>query len=260
MKELTKENYLELKNSKLYTRPQMAGIFGIPDWKLKKWIAANNLGTKPPTLSKPRAFMEINKESSYWAGFLAADGCVDEKGRVRIYLQLSDSVHLEKFAKFVGSSHKINLDGSRNRCSLEFTCEQMVADLLKWNVVPRKSVEYCPPNNLPFMKDFMRGYFDGDGTICESFSNANSKTSTLYAGVACSYNFRDWFVHHLPEISNEITLKQHERDNHVTITMNTNKSIVFLTYLYEDSTEAFRLNRKYELYLKLVVRKERKTR
>lgn len=37
MKELTIENYLELKNSKLYTRP---GLFGIPEWKLKKWITA----------------------------------------------------------------------------------------------------------------------------------------------------------------------------------------------------------------------------
>lgn len=260
MKELTVENYLELKNSKLYTRPQMAGLFGIPEWKLKRWISENNLGTKLPTIASPRAFKEFTPQSSYWAGFIAADGCVDEKGRLRFYLQLSDSTHLEKFAKFVESTHKINLDEKRNRCSIEFTCTQMVADLEKWNIVPRKSLEYCPPDNLPYMQDFLRGYFDGDGTICESFSNVNSKTATLYAGLACSYNFRDWLVFYLPEISSEITLKQYERANHVTITMNTNKSIAFLSYLYKDSAEQFRLSRKYELYVKTVVNNDRKTR
>lgn len=132
----------------------MAGIFGIPDWKLKKWIATNSLGTKPPTVSKPSAFKEITPESSYWAGFIAADGCVDEKGRVRFYLQLSDHTHLQKFAEFVGSSHKINIDQKRNRCSLEFVCSQIVTDLLKWNIVPRKSLEYCPLKTYRVFESF----------------------------------------------------------------------------------------------------------
>ena len=68
------------------------------------------------------------------------------------------------------------------------------------------------------------------------------------------------FVYYLPEISSEITLKQHERANHVTITMNTNKSISFLSYLYKDSTENVRLDRKYEAYVKTVVNNDRKTR
>lgn len=120
--ELTKENYLKLKESGKYTRPQMAGVFGIPDWKLKKWISSNNLGAKRPTIRNKRAFSKHSNSSDYWAGFLAADGCVDTKGRVRLYLQLSDADHLEKFADFVGSNHVINRNKERNRCSLEFTC------------------------------------------------------------------------------------------------------------------------------------------
>lgn len=258
--ELTKENYLKLKSSKKYTRPQMAGILGVPDWKLKRWIATNNLGNKRPILSNPRAFKENTKEAAYWAGFIAADGCVDEKGRVRFYLQLSDASHLEKFAKFVGSTHKLNKNTKRNRCSIEFTCIEMVTDLKKWNITPRKSLTYQPPIDIPYVTHYLRGYYDGDGTVCESFSNKNSITATFYAGIACSFLFRDWFSNYLKTNLPEVTLKQYENDNHVTITMNTNKSIVFLNHLYKDSEEATRLDRKFDIYSKVVINNIRKTR
>ena len=260
MIELTKENYLKIKVTGRFTRPQIAGEFGIPEWKLKKWISSNSLGTPRPRIKYPRAFREVTEEASYWAGFLAADGCVDEVGRVRLYLQLSDHPHLQKFAEFVGSNHTLSLNEKRNRCSLEFTCKDMVEDLLRWNIVPRKSILYCPPERVGLLQPFLRGLFDGDGTICESFSNKRSITATLYAGLACSYACRDWLIRVLPLISEKITLKQHERDNHVTITMNTNKSKVFLRYLNENSTQATRLDRKYNLYVKTVVNNDRKTR
>jgi hypothetical protein len=257
--ELTKENYIKLRDTKKYTRPQMAREFNIPDWKIKKWIAAEGLGITRPTLKNPRAFQHETRDSSYWAGFIAADGCVDEKGRVRFYLQLSDHNHLAKFAEFVGSTHKLNLDEKRNRCSIEFTSRAMVKDLLRWSITPRKSVTYTPPTDLAYLRHFLRGMIDGDGTICESFSNVNSITATLYAGIVCSYNFRDWFV---PFCNNvlDITLKQHERENCVCITMNTNKSKTFLTYLYSNTNEETRLTRKFALYDKIVVQNIRKTR
>ena len=257
--ELTKENYIKLRDAKTHTRPQMAKVFEVPDWKLKKWVANNDLGIKRPILGKPRAFQFETEYSSYWAGFIAADGCIDEKGRVRFYLQLSDSKHLEKFADFVGSTHKINLNVKRNRCSIEFTCKAMVKDLEKWNITPRKSLTYDPPKDLKFYSHFLRGMVDGDGTICESFSNKASITATLYAGIVGSYNFRDWFVPFCKDIL-DITVKQHERENCVTITMNTNKSKIFLTYLYSDSIEPLRLDRKYDLYHRIVVQDIRKVR
>ena len=256
--DLTVSNYKEISKQKL-SRKEKAELFGIPEWKLKKWVAANKVGRPIPTVRNKRAFKEHTREASYWAGFLAADGCVDDKNRVRIYLQYSDHEHLQKFKDFVGSSHHLNLDKARNRCSFEFTCKPMVEDLLKWNIVPRKSITYQPPVDLPNLPDFLRGLFDGDGTICESFSNKNSKLSTLYTGLACSYKCRDWFKEDVVDALG-ITMKQYEKENMVSITLNTNKSIVLLKYMYEDSTKAVRLDRKFALYHKTVVLGDRKTR
>lgn len=256
--ELNKENYLKLKETGKYTRPQMAGIFNMPDWKLKKWIANNGMGAIKPVVKNKSVFKNRDcPKANYWAGFIAADGCVDTKGRLRFYLQLSDYQHLEKFASFVGSNHKINKDEKRNRCSIEFTCRSMVEDLLYWNIVPNKSISYTPPKGF-FNSHFIRGLFDGDGTISESFSNVNSRTATLYAGLSCSYPCRDWFKSYCDNLG--ITIKQHERENIVTITMNTNKSIVFLDAIYSSSAENTRLTRKYNLYHNIVVLGNRKTR
>lgn len=257
--ELNRENYLELVNSKKYTRPQMAGIFGIPDWKLKRWIASEGLGRKMPKVRNKRAFQDKScPNANYWAGFIAADGCVDKKGRIRFYLQLSDREHLEKFARFVGSDHKINLNEERNRCSIEFVCRPMAEDLEYWGIYPNKSLTYEPPAQYS-NRHFVRGLFDGDGTICESFSNKNSVTATLYAGLACSYPCRDWFTWYCNNALG-ISLKQYEKENMVTITMNTNKSKIFLEEIYRDTDKEFRLDRKYKLYQDIVVDGIRKTR
>lgn len=134
----------------------------------------------------------------------------------------------------------------------------MVNDLLKWNIVPNKSISYVPPETMRGNFHFMRGWYDGDGTISESFSNKNSITATLYAGLAVSYPSRDWLTEEWKSIG--VTVKQHERDNHVTITMNTNKSITFLNYIYQSSTPETRLSRKYDKYIDIVVRGNRLTR
>ena len=257
--EINLENYTKLKEQRL-KRAEIAETFGIPEWKLKKLIANNGWGKKAPTLSNKRAFSEVTRESAYWIGFLAADGCVDEKGRVRVGLQRSDVSHLYKLAKFVGSTHKVQ--ERDNRCDLEFSCAEMVADLSKYGIVPRKSIEFHPgPVKLysEFLPEFFRGWFDGDGTICESFSNKASKLATLYTGIACSKPAYPWIVENI-FVPLDISHKIHERDNHMTVTLNTNKSIKLLNWMYSTSTTDTRLDRKYDLYIKTVVNNDRETR
>lgn len=258
--ELNKENYDKLKAQKL-KRSDIAEKFGITDNNLKYLIAKNGWGKKSPTIKHPRIFKEITKESAYWIGFIAADGCVDDKGRVRIGLQKSDINHLRKFAKFIGSDHKISEDKEK-RCDIEFTCREMVADLAQYGIVPRKSVTYHPGDLKiyeKYLREFFRGWFDGDGTICESFSNKNSITATLYTGIACSKPSYSWICDHIFNRLG-ISWKVHEKINHMTVTLNTNKSKILLDWMYSDSEQEFRLDRKYDLYVKTVVNDDRLTR
>lgn len=125
-----------------------------------------------------------NEESFYWAGFLAADGCISIRKNFNgknIILNLAekDISHLEKFKKAVSSNHpikkyivknsKINANWSdRPMCKITIGSHKIVGDLARFNIVSRKTKIYDLPDwiiNHHLLNHFLRGYFDGDGNI-----------------------------------------------------------------------------------------------
>ena len=253
--ELNYTNYLELKNKGL-KRAEIAASFEIPDWKLKKHIAVNSWGKKLPTIGNTHAFDEYTEDSCYWAGFLAADGNVDSKGRIRLMLNYDDIGHLEKFKDFLASTHTISSNTTDyNRCSFEFTDREMCEVLdLNFNIIPNKSLSITFPK-IPkqYLRDFIRGYFDGDGSVCESFSNKNSITATLYTTfTGGSKPFIETLFFMLQQ---EIGLGGHLQDFSTgakwQIKYNTNNSITLLDYMYKNSN--YCLDRKYSIYKRTVV-------
>jgi hypothetical protein len=116
------------------------------------------------------AFDAITPESSYWAGFLMADGCIsDSRKHKRIVLNLheQDADHVRAFQKFVGSTHVFSRGVTRAGCShvsIRFTSDRMVGALAKFGIVPRKSLT-AEVIGLESNRDFWRGVIDGDGCL-----------------------------------------------------------------------------------------------
>lgn len=109
-----------------------------------------------------------NVENSYWAGFIAADGCVTG-GYLKIMLQLSDVIILERFKTAIKYDGPIYIDKKRNRCSLEIHKKSITSDLHNiWSITERKSLTLKPPvqnlNDECFIS-FIVGIIDGDGSI-----------------------------------------------------------------------------------------------
>jgi hypothetical protein len=130
-----------------------------------------------------RFFSNDTPESFYWAGFLAADGFVRDSGGTQfagLTIAVKDRVHLEKFVKEVRYTgiiedavwHQKDFGVSVRICSRD-----MFSDLSRFNIIPRKTLVYTFPkwiisHNL--VNHFMRGYFDGDGSVY--FINVAGKT------------------------------------------------------------------------------------
>jgi hypothetical protein len=121
-------------------------------------------------------FSKINNtEKAYWLGFIAADGCVgDKKGQKMLSIELAfkDKSHLEKLKKNIGYSGPVHdkirtVKGElRYSCYLTICCERIVDDLFKLGIVPRKSSILKRPNiKEEFFRHWIRGYFDGDGSV-----------------------------------------------------------------------------------------------
>lgn len=212
------------------------------------------------------AFSEITKESAYWAGFLAADGNLRKMHRkywgVRVYLAEVDIDHLYKFQAFLQSGHKVSHSEVYNRASLEFCSEQIGKDLQdKYLLTERKSLTLEFPE-LPdgVLPDFIRGYFEGDGCICETFTNKNSSLSSLITRVIGSPEFMKKYsktVQSALNIPKMPSLQLHPNNINLALKFNTNNSMKFLQWIYGNSTEETRLTRKHALYVKTVVDKDR---
>lgn len=254
--EIEYTKYLELKQHGL-TRAKIAEQFGVPDWKLKKHIAINGWGIKRPTLGNEAAFDEYSEYSCYWAGFIAADGCVDSKSRVRVMLKYDDINHLEKLKDYLKSTHAISINTDKyNRCSFEATSSHLCDMLdLNFNIVPNKTHKLKFPSHIPnkYLVHYLRGYFDGDGSICESFSNKNSITATIYATFASGS--RDFSVKLFEYLKNTMGLGGHLQEFTDSakwqLKYNTNDAKTLLAYMYEDSSVY--LDRKYTLYQRIIV-------
>lgn len=116
-------------------------------------------------------FEEIDKPiKAYLLGFIYADGWVTDHGVDNGYLQASIDQHknFESYMKHLArvSVGSIGKSGHKNTVRLNFPGQKIAKDLKKHGVELRKTfkLEY-PDIKKEFDHHFIRGYFDGDGSI-----------------------------------------------------------------------------------------------
>lgn len=116
-------------------------------------------------------FSTQNSKMAYFLGFLMADGNVaKENNRVQVCLSEQDSNFLEMFYNEIGGSpvaHYSYHDGKQQICRWECINSKIKKDLISYDVIPNKTGYAKIPEKLnkQFYPDFIRGYFDGDGSI-----------------------------------------------------------------------------------------------
>lgn len=127
------------------------------------------------------------EEKAYWFGFICADGYVvlgDTNAEVGIELTWRDSSHLKKFNKSLQGNIPVTKKKERKNAricpkdgiaSFRIYSVKMVNDLIRLGCVQRKSssLEFpIIPNEFFF--SFVRGYFDGNGSVI-----SNNQTDTF---------------------------------------------------------------------------------
>ena len=120
------------------------------------------------------AFEKIDTgEKAYWLGFISADGLIDTSVAYKlvINLQLSDIDHLYKFRDFLNANVPIKSypHYKSSRATIRICRKKIVSDLAKFGVTANKTHKMCIPD-MPeeFLSDFIRGVFDGDGSLLKS--------------------------------------------------------------------------------------------
>jgi hypothetical protein len=119
-------------------------------------------------------FSKIHPLASYWAGFIAADGCIGSpRDGISIKQSAKDGEHLQQLNIAMGFTRPLSyvVPKSRGGPLFNFTvcsAQNLIADLWKnYNIGPRKSLSLTPPRHLDRENTlaFIIGYIDGDGCI-----------------------------------------------------------------------------------------------
>jgi hypothetical protein len=121
-------------------------------------------------------FTAPSQDSAYWAGFIAADGCIGKKWNLlTIGLARADRDHLSTFQNNIDYTGRVYDYSAITNGVICYSshlyisgAQQIVYDLnMHYNITPKKSLTLQPPNitDEDLIKCFMVGYIDGDGCI-----------------------------------------------------------------------------------------------
>ena len=250
-----KENYKTMTNKDIAEK--------IGRTKTAVDLKINKLGLKKSKyIYNHNFFNEIDsEEKAYWFGFICADGYISISGdygkELGIELQVGDKGHLKKFNKSIEGNVDVkefisicNLNNKEyKKCSIRLYSKKMVEALMKLGITNKKSYDLrLPKFKDDLMRHFIRGYFDGDGCICESKRKKHISTIRCDFTCGCKEYMEELRKFLYAKGINSYIIK--EKDNPYRLMIGgLNNCDKFLNYIYKDSNIS--LDRKYNKTLKL---------
>lgn len=181
-------------------------------------------------------FNELNEKSAYWLGFLYADGYVrikdSKSGELKLKLKETDKEHIEKFLNDIASNKpiKCGIDGKSKFCSVSLYSNKLVKKLIELGCDNNKTQKIrLPKINEDLMNHFIRGYFDGDGSIYKVKNRPNSFVVSIcsnkkfnedvikFFGFGKDYKYNNYSVIKISKIMEIKKFKEYIYSNAVTL-------------------------------------------
>lgn len=114
-------------------------------------------------------FKKWSHEMAYVLGFTAADGNICHSGNAHtLHIASDDMDIIEKIKKvmsYYGPVHQKLRFNQKVSYSLRICDKEIFNDLSGLGVTERKSLNLNPRINKFYIKDFIRGFLDGDGSV-----------------------------------------------------------------------------------------------
>ena len=254
------------ENKELLTLEEIALNLGRTRSAIQSKISKLGIGNEINRVEINKDYFETidNKEKAYWLGFLMADGsvtCPTKNGnprRLSLSLQVIDKSHIVKFINAIDGKGcqikhfmcKQKSGRETEQCRVDINSEKLATDLCDKGCIPNKTYE-CKSNPIlddSLFKHYLRGYFDGDGCFYFNHKLKNRRYRVSFE-ITC----------HNKEQMEEIVvfLNKYDIVSRVCDTGDGNYRLMatgihnirkLLDFLYEDTDETIRLDRKYDKY------------
>ena len=198
---------------------------------------------------------------AYLLGFFFADGCIEkDTKRFGLCNSIDDIEIIKLFQKYICPEAEIkitiNSKGALNRkpqCVFRWSSKYMAESIEKlYNLKSRKTYYNLEFPNISekFQKDFIRGYFDGDGSILIQYYSKGGIPSSTANFIANNISFID----NLCKIFDNNNIEYRKttkisKNNYILycLIIHGKKTVNLFNYLYKDAT--IFLDRKYQKFL-----------
>ena len=208
------------------------------------------------------------QDKAYWLGMIFADGGVyhrtETSKSLRLELKISDRYLIDELSRSLGSPLKSkeyigkstwknikHNDTLKHNAYCAWHSEKLVNDLSKYGVIPNKTLTLSKiPTEIPqeLMRHFIRGYFDGDGTV---YHYKDGNRIVIRFGFYGTEDFVGSILSKLKSINIGVNVNVYnQKESNVSFFLCTAKQDVknFYDYIYKDAN--IFLNRKKEKFKK----------
>jgi len=226
---------------------------------LERWKNKWNQGARRYNVNQD--FFKIwTKDMAYVLGFWWADGFID-KECFGISQHKNDKYILENILKVMESNHPIKKTCKNNY----FICiysKEIIEDIKNLGGKERKSLDIgFPTVPQEYLPDFIRGYFDGDGSVSILKDNNNLETDFTSGSKELAYKLLEAIESSIKGIHGIIYIKVRKKGEklfdytrpkdsiYYSTRFSNNNSILLRDFMYRDSS--LKLLRKYNKFYKI---------
>lgn len=188
-----------------------------------------------------------NSINAYFFGLIMSDGCITHnKNRNMIVLGLNDKEMIEYLHSYVECKRNIYKQDKSYR--LYYWNEEAVGFMRKYNLTEKKSLTIDFPDLFPeeYMPDFIRGIFDGDGSVTfkETKYNIYPQVSITMGSLIFLQKLKDVLENYNIESHIYEEKSRKERDFYLKISK-INEVKKFKKFIYYNNN-VVKLERKFE--------------
>jgi len=203
-----------------------------------------------------------SENKAYILGFISADGGVKDKVLTIAQSSKNGEILLEWIKNELNSNHILYLRKRKkithnDAYILQITSPQIIEDLNKYNILENKKYNNEFPNllNIKYFKQYIRGYFDGDGCVGIYYEKKKKNNKFYYSKYLklSFYGTKNFIVkcnELFPEsIKGRILLSKNNK--HAEIIWTNKKARIFGEWLFENSDNLpnYVKNTKYLNYI-----------
>ena len=251
-----------LSNYNLKTSINLAKELNVSKSYITKIWRENNLsGKQTRRYYLNENYFEVidTNDKAYILGVIASDGCVYKRehhvGVLSFTFHIQEKDIIDILIKYIKLEYKEHT--TENRISLQINSDKIVSDLKKYNITPRKTWIYSPYilKDDSLMWAYIRGYFDGDGSIYYANKKENTPSSyeISFCGNKNTMNFFNNFFHKfdIKSYIHKDNRRKYSQDFYIVRIKENKSKSKFIKYLYENCKDV-KLNRKYNKCMKFL--------